>query len=397
MIFVGMDVHVRNSFLYATDDQGRRLAHGRRGNTAVELADFFDELLGAVGGCQQPLRAVLESTTNSRAIQHLIRQVGQEAGFDTTADVLNARKVRIIAESVCKSDAVDASVLNELARSNLKLPTCYLPDDEEFALREHLRARSALVRLRTMVKNRIHAVLHRRGILLATGSLFTSNGRRLLEQLELDAAARTILTRYLAVLDHLEERIEESNRDLKEIRRRPRWAKRAALLQTMPGIGIITALTLLAELGDLKRFKSRAAVANYAGLVPVIRDSNHKHFAGGITHRGSAHLRAVLAEAAWMAVGQVPVYSALFQRVAARGGKAVAIVAVARRMLEDALTMLHKEQAFCFVPVGPTGPSPNGPDQPAGGSRSDRSAWKGARPRAGRVSVQTAVASSVAG
>jgi transposase len=119
----------------------------------------------------------------------------------------------------------------------------------------------------------------------------------------------------------------------------------------MPGIGLITALTLLAELGDLKRFKSRAAVANYAGLVPVIRDSNSKHYSGGITHRGSAHLRHVLSEAAWVAVSRVPVYQALFERVAQRRGKQVAIVAVARRMLEDAVRILWKDEAFRFVPL----------------------------------------------
>ena len=80
--------------------------------------------------------------------------------------------------------------------------------------------------------------------------------------------------------------------------RRFRWAKPAALLMTMPGVGLITALTILAELGELTRFRSRAAVANYAGLVPIRRDSNEKHYAGGITHRGSNHLRAVLTEAA---------------------------------------------------------------------------------------------------
>jgi transposase len=389
MIFVGMDVHVRNSFLHATDAEGQRLAHGRRANTAVDLGEFCDRILAAVGGRLQPMRVVLESTTNSRAIQQMVCRAGQEAGFDTRAEVLDARKLRIIAESVCKCDALDAGVLNELARSNLKLPTCYMPDDEEFALREHLRARGALVRLRTMVKNRIHAVLHRRGILVGKAGLFTIQGRDLLKQLELDQAARSIVARYLATLDHLEERISESNRDLREVMRSPRWAKPAALLQTMPGIGVITALTILAELGDLKRFKSRAAVANYAGLVPVVRDSNNKHYSGGVTHRGSAHLRGVLTEAAWMAVPRVPVYTAMFERVAQRRGKAVAIVAVARRMLEDALTLLRKEQAFRFVPVGPS--------VATGAPRCDRAAPTSERTDQVHQSVGESVASSVAG
>ncbi len=389
MIFVGMDVHVGNSFFYATDGEGRRLAHGRRANRKEDMTGFCDQLLAAVGGELQPMRVVLESTTNSRAIQRMISQVGEEAGFETTAEVLNARKVRIIAESVCKCDAVDARVLNELARSNFKLPTCYMPDDEEFALREHLRARSALVRLRTMVKNRIHAVLHRRAIPRGKSSLFCLDGRRLLEQLEFDQAGRNIVTRYLTVLDHLEEQISESNSELRKMMRGPRWTKPAALLQTMPGIGMITALTLLAELGDLKRFKSRAAVANYAGLVPVIRNSDSKSFSGGITHRGSAHLRHVLTEAAWTAMPKVPVYTALFDRVAERRGKPVAIVAVARRMLEDAMTLLWKEEVFRFVPANPRGST--------GAPRRDPSASTSSRSPRLRPCVEAQVASSVAG
>jgi len=352
MIFVGADVHVRNSYFHATDEDGGRLAHGRVANTPLDLQAFCERVLKQVGGELQPIRFALESTTNSRAVQKLLRNAATQSGFDeVNADVLDARKLRIIAESVTKTDAVDARVLSELARSNLSLPTCYMPDDEEFALREHLRARRDLVRMRTMLKNRVHAVLHRRGILTPTGGLFTKAGRAFLDELDLDDAGRAILERFRQALEDFEALIKQSNDDLKATMRRERWAKRAALLQTMPGLGLISALTILAELGDLKRFKSRAAVANYAGLVPVIRDSNTKHYSGGITHHGSAHLRHVLTEAAWVAVKRAPAYKDLFERVATRRGKQVAIVAVARRMLEDAARMLWKDEAFRFVPA----------------------------------------------
>jgi len=352
MIFVGADVHVRNSYLYATDFDGKRLGHGRVPNSLAELRVFCEGLMREVGGELQPVRFVLESTTNSRPVQRLLRQAATAVGFEeVTADVLNARKLRIIAESVAKCDAIDGRVLNQLARSNLTLPTCYMPDDEEFALREHLRARSDLVRMRTMIKNRVHAVLHRGGILTPKNGLFSKEGRKFLDGLPLDEAGRGITTQYLTALDQFEALIDRSDKDLRQVMRTPRWAKPAALLQTMPGIGVITALTILAELGDLKRFKSRAAVANYAGLVPVIRDSNTQHYSGGITHCGSAHLRAVLSEAAWTAISRVPLYQALFERIAERRGKQIAIIAVARRMLEDAVRMLWKQEAFRFVPV----------------------------------------------
>jgi transposase len=116
-------------------------------------------------------------------------------------------------------------------------------------------------------------------------------------------------------------------------------------------MGPVTALTVLAELGDVSRFRSRAAVSNYSGLVPVVRDSNAKHYSGGITRRGSGHLRHALVLAAHVAVKRVPLYGRIYDRIGAVKGKATAIVAVARRMLEDAWVMMKNEQAFRFVPA----------------------------------------------
>jgi transposase len=351
VITVSMDVHVRNSFLHATDVARKVLCHGRCSNTLLDIGAFLAPVEREARVRQEPLHVVLESTTNSRGMARMLATYGREAGIDLTVDVLDARRLRVIAESVCKTDAVDARVLNELACSNLRLPVCYLPDDEEFALREHLRARSDLVRIRTMFKNRVHALLHRRAILTPQADLFAAAGREFLRQLSLDEAGRTILIRYLDGVDQIDRLVRESTASLRELSRAPRWSKPVALLQTMPGVGLVTSLTILAELGNLKRFPSRAAVANYAGLIPVIRDSNEKHFAGRITRRGSMHLRAVLVEAAWMAEPRVPAYHDLFHRVQQKKGKGTAIVAVARRMLEDAYTILKKGEAFRYMTV----------------------------------------------
>ncbi len=109
-------------------------------------------------------------------------------------------------------------------------------------------------------------------------------------------------------------------------------------------------MTVLAELGDLRRFRSRAAVANYAGLVPVQRGSNEKNWRGGITRRGSAHLRAAIVEAAWTAIARSPRYGQQYERIKERRGSQPAIVAVARRMLEDLFTMITRNQPFRHDP-----------------------------------------------
>ena len=196
-------------------------------------------------------------------------------------------------------------------------------------------------------------ILHRRGVLPPPKlDVFTKLGRQWLKELQLDEVGRQILDRQLSVIDELNQRIDESAASLRALARTARWSKAQALLQTMPGVGLITALTILAELGDVDRFKSRAAVSNYAGMVPVVRNSNEKRFGGGITRRGPAALRGTLTEAAWVSVGRVPQYAAIYDRVTRRSGcKQKAIVAVARRMLEDAWTMLKTNQEFRLAPA----------------------------------------------
>ena len=347
MISVGLDVHVRNSFACAKDGEGRVLVRGRCGNTLLELAELLAPVERAAKGGDERVRVVLETTTNSRAVKRLCDEYGRRAGIELTAEVLDARRLRVIAESVVKCDRRDAAVLCDLARTNLKLPACYVPDDEVFQLRERLRARADLVRVRTTLKNRVQSVLHRRGILRpARLDLFTKQGREYLASLALDAAGRRALDAMLSCMERVDEQRKESTKALLIEGKRPRWAKSYAVVESIPGVGPITALTILAELGDAARFNSRAAVANYAGLAPIVRDSNEKTGRGGISHRGSAHLRAVLIEAAWQAVGRAPQYADLFARVAQRRGKQVAITAVARRILEDAWTLWRKGEPF---------------------------------------------------
>jgi hypothetical protein len=187
MNIVGMDLHVRNSFLEAPDRRGRPRRRGRVENTLAGLAEFFAPLEG------ESIRVVMENTANSRAMKLLLERYAREAQVDLKAQVLDARKLRVIAESVNKCDKVDAAILCELARSKLKLPAVYVPEDEVFWLREHLRSRADLVLLRTGLKLRVHALLHRRGLWSPERGLFTRAGRAWLNEVELDEAGREIL------------------------------------------------------------------------------------------------------------------------------------------------------------------------------------------------------------
>jgi transposase len=351
MISVGVDVHVRNLFVHAQDASGAVLTRGRCGLSLAEVAQKLGPLERLARAAGEPVKASLEATTNSRAVALLLERYGRQAGIDLTAQVLDARKLRVIAESVTKCDRLDAAVLAELTACGLRLPACHVPDADVFALREHLRCRADLVRLSTMLKNRVHALLHRRLLSPPAGAdLFGLAGSAYLDSLAgtLDDAGAEALGHYRALLAAVKAELTASQKALRELARSERWKSDAAILLSVPGVGVVTAMTILAELGDYRRFARRAEVAAYAGLVPIVRDSSDKSGRGPITKRGPALLRWALIEAAHAAVRRPGVYGVLYAELAAGKPGPVAITAVARRLLEDAWTLLIKREAFRF-------------------------------------------------
>lgn len=161
--------------------------------------------------------------------------------------------VKVLAKTEAKCDRVDA---DRLARFQLRgiLPESYLATPTVRIRRERVRYRMALSRLRTGVKNRLQAILHRLGVLHPFSDLFGKAGRRFLEQLDLPEASREVLRGYLELLDCLTALIKQvedwmlANLEVNETVR---------LLATIPGIGLILAHVIYAEIGEIERFPSR--------------------------------------------------------------------------------------------------------------------------------------------
>ncbi len=192
-------------------------------------------------------------------------------------------------------------------------------------LRALLRHRVALVRLRTLLRNRIHAVLAEHGH-DRPGGYWSGPGRAWLASLELPAVSRELAGDDLALIDALQERIDRLDW---EIRQRARSDPRVTVLTQLPGAGPFTALVILAEIGDVSRFGSARKLASWAGLTPTVRGSDRVAHYGHISKQGSAWLRWVLCEAAQTAK-RSPQFAAGFQAIAKRRGKKIATTAVRR-------------------------------------------------------------------
>lgn len=189
--------------------------------------------------------------------------------------------LRVLAQHEAKSDRCDS---DRMAKFQLQgtFPASYLAPPAVRQIRERTRYRMALASWRAGMKNRIHALLHRFGILHGYSDLFGKQGRLFLEHLALPAASQAVLTSSLEVLDKivleiaLVEKWMEKNLEEDEIVR---------LLQTIPGIGLILAHVIRAEIGEISRFPTARHLRSYAGTAPVSDDSADRH---GVRHCSSA-------------------------------------------------------------------------------------------------------------
>jgi len=182
--------------------------------------------------------------------------------------------IKVLAKNEAKADRVDADRLGRFWLRGI-FPKSYLSTPEVRNLRERLRYRMALVCLRSGMKNRVQAILHRQGILHDFSDLFGKGGRAFLKTLALPAAGRAVLDGWLAQIDLVGEHLAEVEAWMEEHLEADEIVR---LLKTIPGIGLILAHVIRAEIGQLvERFPSRKHLTSYAGLAPVADDSADRH------------------------------------------------------------------------------------------------------------------------
>ena len=203
-----------------------------------------------------------------------------------------------------------------------------------------LRHRVALIQVATSLRNRVHAVLADRGIRVQERP-WSIAGRAWLASLALPPVARAVVDDCLALIDALDPIVARLERDL---RARAKPDPRVTALQVLPGVGQITAMTLVAEIGDVTRFATARKLCAWAGLTPQVRNSDRTVRHGHSTKQGSAAVRWVLTEAAQRAKTQPP-FTRFYADCARRRGKQVATVAVARKLLARCFHVLNQVHA----------------------------------------------------
>jgi transposase len=245
-----------------------------------------------------------------------------------------------------KTDRRDAKALARLLAQGY-LKGVWVPDEDTRQLRRRTSRRAQLTRQRTRAKNETHAALVRTLAGKAPVSdVFGKGGREWLSDLELPADERETVEGCLRQIDFLDQEIEALDR---AIARQAVGSPEIKRLMTIPGVDVITASALHAAIGDVGRFESPRHLVAYLGLDPKVRQSGSQEARlGRISKRGSRNARRVLGEAAWVAIESPGPLRAFFERLQARRGKQIAIVAVARKLAALSWHLLTREQDYAF-------------------------------------------------
>jgi transposase len=316
VVYVGIDLHRRTSHVAAFDEEGVELLSRRVTNDPGTLRALLAELGGEA-------KVALEAAFGWEWLADLLEGEGIEL------HLAHPRHTKAIAAARVKTDAVDARTLAHLLRADL-LPEAYIAPRELRALRELLRHHIALTRMRTALKNRVHALLARQGVQHGRAELFGPQGRTFLAELSLPAPTRRRLESLLSLIADFDRELQALKR---EIRACAKDDPRVTVLTRIPGVGLFIALLVIAEVGDVTRFPSARHLASFAGLTPSVRNSGERVRLGAITHQGSPHLRWGLIQAAQTAVRAEGPLKSTYERIKHRRGSKVAKVAVAREIL----------------------------------------------------------------
>ncbi|HUW13724.1 MAG TPA: IS110 family transposase [Anaerolineae bacterium] len=333
MHYVGVDYHKKSSYVTVVDERGKVVKEGQLANTPEALAALLE-------GTAEGASAVLEAGRNRPVMYHWLEELVDEVSLAHPA------KVRVIAEAKVKTDRIDSRMLAQLLRADL-IPRAYVPGAVTQEQRRQLRQRMFLVRLRTMLKNRIHILIDRHPELSAQAQcfsdLFGKAGREWLAQVAVPGVDAQLWYEDLELLEVIEAHVRASDGWVSQLSRRD---GRARLLATLPGIGDFFARLLAVEIDDVRRFSRAQKLGAYAGVVPSTYASGGYLHHGRITKQGNKWIRWACIEAVYPAIRKDPALAAMYERLKAAKGANVAKVAVAKRLLTIAYRLLTEGRPY---------------------------------------------------
>ena len=340
MVNVGVDLHKTQFTICA-----RRPEDGEffsRYSTEEGGYNEFLKLLSMWQKNGEEVRVGVESTGNTRYFKNRLEEIG------VVVQVINPLKMKVINESVKKTDKHDAATIAEFLEKDM-LPLSQLCSKESEQLRRLLKVRAMLVKTVTVIKNQIHALLLSEGLPdVKSGALQSKKGRKETLNALNQCINGLVAQPLLEMIDRLEENV---NGIEKQLRALVKGDKMVELLLSIPGCGEICAWTIRAYTDDIKRFANAKKYASFAGLAPWVQNSNETIRHGKITKRGPKELRTALVQVVmglrrmksktitWHLIKR-------YEKIKENKGSGKAIIATARKIAVMIWHMLTREEKF---------------------------------------------------
>jgi transposase len=333
MYYVGIDHHKKSNAITVMDQDGTIIKRITLSNDKNTLDRFFNSIPG-------PCSVVFESSRDWSVLYDNLEDIAEEI------HLANPYKTRIIAEAKIKTDKIDSEILAHLLRSKM-IPKAHIPSKIVRRVRYLLRQRLFFVRLRTMVKNRIHHLVDRNHLgATVTASftdLFGKKGMVFLKEAPLPDSERKLLDEQLSLLEELNRLVKEDDRRIRKLFDKDH---RVTLVATVPGLGHLLSALVVYEIDTIDRFLSPKKLHSYAGLVPSTYASGEKSYHGRLTKAGNRYLRWAMVEAVGPAISKDPGLRRYFHQIRVRNGVNAAKIAVARRLLTIVYRILKEQRPY---------------------------------------------------
>jgi transposase len=326
--FIALDIHKEYVMVGGMNRAQEWIIHPRK----VEMLRFR---AWAAANLRPGDVVVLETTTNVWDIYDIV------APLVTRTVVAHAGAVRQIAEARVKTDTEDIKRLIRLLIADI-VPEVWVPPTHVRELRGLIAYRSRLVTNGAAIRNRLHGLLHRHNLPLSDGGL---SDQTWWEAQSISALEKLQVRQELALLRQVDQSKTELDAELSKMSVGQTWGKPATWLLQLPGMGLIITMSVLAAIGDVRRFDDPKKLVGYSGLGAGIHQSGKEHKDKGITKSGRKELRWAMIEAAWRAVRSSRVWEKHFEELAKRRGQHKAIVAIARKLLVTIWYVWTREEA----------------------------------------------------
>ena len=316
MWHIGVDLHRKTVVIAAVHDTGAVRPPVRWENWQTE------EIYRTFQGFGE-FRAVVEATGTYRWLYKLIRPLG-------VVLLAHPQHLRAMVQRRSKTDKLDAQLLANLLRIN-QIPLAYIPPDDYQMLRELTRHRARMARGLATVKTSLRALLARHNVQPLYKYPFGPRGLHWFSKQDFGLIENGARDELLSRFDHFTAEIARADGRMKELQ--PAYPQAEALTE-LYGIGLYSALMIIAELGDVERFRRAKQVAAYTGLTARVHQSGDHCYRGHVSKQGSPWLRWILIEAAMKVVKKDVALANFYQRIRKRSSAKIARVATGRKMAE---------------------------------------------------------------